>query len=199
MIGLDYTDIVLAVLTMVSGWVTYWLDRRKHRQASSGAKWHSCAMRYRLSRLALIATAALLWTGCSTTRMLKSDVRSQMYEVTRDTVLEEVALVVHDTLREVTTITIRQNEAGDTLKVTQVTDRDRLRSKADVRSKKEVVRVERDTIYVEKRDSVVVREAANISHHTSSISHLLKWIFWILCAIIVLIIIIKIWSRRSLF
>ena len=122
-----------------------------------------------------------------------------MYEVTRDTVREEVALVVHDTLREVTTITIRQNEAGDTLFRSEVTDRDRLRSKADVRSKKEVVRVERDTIYVEKRDSVVVREAANISHQTSAISHLLKWIFWILCAIIVLIITIKIWSRRSLF
>ena len=121
-----------------------------------------------------------------------------MYEVTRDTVREEVALVVHDTLREVTTITIRQNEAGDTLKVVQVTDRDRIRSKADVRSKKEVVRVERDTVYVERRDSVVVRDAANISHQTSAISHLLKWIFWILCAIIVLLITIKICLRRSL-
>ena len=114
-----------------------------------------------------------------------------MYEVTRDTVREEVALVVHDTLREVTTITVRQNEAGDTLNVVQVTDRDRIRSKADVRSKKEVVRVERDTIYVEKRDSVVVREAANISHQTSSVSHLLKWIFWILLAGIVLIVILR--------
>jgi hypothetical protein len=114
-----------------------------------------------------------------------------MYEVTRDTVREEMALVVHDTLREVTTITIRQNDAGDTLKVTQITDRDRIRSKADVRSKKEVVRVERDTVYIEKRDSVVVRDAANISHHTSAISHLLKWIFWILLAGIVLIVILR--------
>lgn len=122
-----------------------------------------------------------------------------MYEVTRDTVREEVALVVHDTLREVTTITIRQNEAGDTLKVTQITDRDRIRSKADVRSKKEVVRVERDTVYVERKDSVVVRDAANISHQTSSISHLLKWIFWIICASVVLIITVKICLRRSLF
>ena len=114
-----------------------------------------------------------------------------MYEVTRDTVREEVALVVHDTIREVTTITIRQNEAGDTLKVVQVTDRDRIRSKADVRSKKEVVRVERDTVYVEKRDSVVVRDAANISHHTSAISHLLKWLFGILVAGIVLVVVLR--------
>lgn len=106
---------------------------------------------------------------------------------------------VHDTLREVTTITVDRNDRGDTLKVVQITDRDRIRSKADVRSKKEVVRVERDTVYIERKDSVVVRDAANISHQTSSISHLLKWIFAVICAIIVLIITIKIWSRRSLF
>ena len=79
-----------------------------------------------------------------------------------------------------------------------MTDRERVRSRADVRSKKEVVRVERDTVYIEKRDSVVVRDAANISHHTSAISHLLKWIFAVICAIIVLIITIKICLRRSL-
>lgn len=115
-----------------------------------------------------------------------------MYEVTRDTVREEVALVVHDTLREVTTITIRENEAGDTLKVVQITDRDRFRSKADVRSKKEIVRVERDTVYIERKDSVVVRDAANISHQTSSISHLLKWMFAVICAVGVLIMVVKV-------
>ena len=90
----------------------------------------------------------------------------EMYEVTRDTVREEVALMVHDTIREVTTITIRQNEAGDTLKVVQVTDRDRIRSKADVRSKKEVVRVERDTVYVAVRDLVQVT-TTNLSNPTN--------------------------------
>ena len=105
-------------------------------------------------------------------------------------------MMVHDTIREVTTITIRQNEAGDTLKVVQVTDRDRIRSKADVRSKKEVVRVERDTVYVAVRDSILVkseerRVKSSISHHTSAISHLLKWIFAVICAVGVLIIVIK--------
>ena len=134
--------------------------------------------------------------SCSVQRTLKADVRSQMYEVTRDTVREEVALMVHDTIREVTTITIRQNEAGDTLKVVQVTDRDRIRSKADVRSKKEVVRVERDTVYVAVRDSILVkseerRVKSSISHHTSAISHLLKWILAVICAIVVLIIVVR--------
>ena len=102
-----------------------------------------------------------------------------MYEVTRDTVREEVALMVHDTIREVTTITIRQNEAGDTLKVVQVTDRDRIRSKADVRSKKEVVRVERDTVYVERRDSVYVQNT-NVANPTNKSSNFVRSLKWIL-------------------
>ena len=118
-----------------------------------------------------------------------------MYEVTRDTVREEVALMVRDTIREVTTITVDRNDKGDTLKVVQITDRDRIRSKADVRSKKEVVRVERDTVYIEKRDSVQVT-TTNLSNPTNKSSNFvrsLKWIFAVICAIIVLIITIKIW------
>ena len=119
-----------------------------------------------------------------------------MYEVTRDTVREEVALVVHDTLREVTTITVRQNEAGDTVRMSVVTDRDRSRLRYDVRSKKEVVRVVRDTVYIEKRDSLLVkseelRVKSSLSHHTSAISLTLKWIFWIICSSVALIIVIK--------
>ena len=38
MMTLDYTAIVLAVLTMVSGWVTCWLDCRKHRQEVEGLR-----------------------------------------------------------------------------------------------------------------------------------------------------------------
>ena len=126
-----------------------------------------------------------------------------MYEVTRDTVREEVALMVHDTIREVTTITIRQNEAGDTLKVVQVTDRDRIRSKADVRSKKEVVRVERDTVYVAVRDSVSSFKfkvsGDSLNPRPSTLILTLKWMFAVICAIVVLIIVIRIGLRRSLF
>jgi hypothetical protein len=120
-----------------------------------------------------------------------------MYEVTRDTVREEVALMVHDTIREVTTITIRQNEAGDTLKVVQVTDRDRIHSKADVRSKKEVVRVERDTVYIERKDSVLVQGSRfqvsgdSISHHTSAISHLLKWMLAIAFLLLTSVVLVR--------
>ena len=114
-----------------------------------------------------------------------------MYEVTRDTVREQVMVAVHDTIREVTTITVQLGQAGDTVRVTQVTDRDRIRDRSQLRDKSEKLIVKTDTVYIEKRDSVVVRDAANISHHTSAISHLLKWIFWILVAGIVLIVILR--------
>ena len=111
-------------------------------------------------------------------------------------------VAVHDTLTITKTITIRENEQGDTVFRSEVTDRDRIRSKADVRSKKEVVRVERDTVYIEKRDTVEVEKNTNFSNGTNKSSNFvssLKWIFWILCAIVVLIITVKVCMRRSLF
>ena len=103
----------------------------------------------------------------------------------------------HDTLREVTTITVDRNDKGDTLKVTQITDRDRIRSKADVRSKKEVVRVERDTVYVERKDSVLVQGSRfkvsgdSINPRPSTLILTLKWIFAVICAVVVLVIVLK--------
>ena len=90
---------------------------------------------------------------------------------------------VRDTIREVTTITVDRNDKGDTLRQSIVTDRERVRNAADVRSKKVDVRVVRDTVYIEKRDSVLVErhQLSDVSHQTS----ILKWIFWILCAIII--------------
>ena len=110
-------------------------------------------------------------------------------------------VAVHDTLTITKTITIRENEQGDTVFRSEVTDRDRIRSKADVRSKKEVVRVERDTVYIERRDSVDVRNygATESQSGGTALHRTLKWIFWILCAIVVLIITVKICLRRSLF
>lgn len=49
---------------------------------------------------------------------------------------------VYDTLRKVAIITIRQNEAGDTIRMNTVTDRDYIRSMADARSKREMVQIE---------------------------------------------------------
>ena len=108
---------------------------------------------------------------------------------------DSVRVEQRDTLREITTITIQTNDRGDTLKVMQVTDRERIRSKSDVSSKKDVVRTERDTVYIAVRDSVSSSKfqvsGDSLSHHTSTISHLLKWIFAVICAVGVLVIVVK--------
>ena len=59
----------------------------------------------------------------------------------------------------------------------------------DVRSKMEEIQVRVDTVYIEKRDSVLVErhQPSAISQQASSFITALKWIF----SIIVLIIVIK--------
>ena len=103
---------------------------------------------------------------------------------------ESVVVAVHDTMMETKTITITKNVDGDTLFRSVVTDRERIRNAADVRSKTVDVRVVRDTVYVEKRDSVLMER-----HQTSAISHqssILKWIFAIILALTVLMVVIRI-------
>ena len=101
---------------------------------------------------------------------------------------------VHDTLREVTTITVDRNDRGDTLRQSIVTDRYRGRDAQQLKAESTKLKVEHDTVYVEKRDRILVErhQPSNISHQTS----ILKWIFGILCAIIVLIIVVKVSLRR---
>jgi len=153
-------------------------------------------MRYRLSRLALIATAALLWTGCASTRTLRHDAQLRVESVEwRDSVVVE-CVEVHDTLREVTTITVDRNDRGDTLKVVQITDRDRLRDRSQLRDKSEKLIVKTDTVYIEKRDSILVkseelRVKSSLNPRPSTLILTLKWIFAVICAVGVLIIVVK--------
>lgn len=106
-----------------------------------------------------MGTIVLLSTSCSTTRSLRSDVRSQTSVTTRDTVREQVVVAIHDTLREVTTITVQLGQTGDTVRVAQVTERDRLRDRSAVRDKEEKLVVRVDTVYIERRDSVLVQSS----------------------------------------
>ena len=114
--------------------------------------------------IALTGMVALCVQSCSVQRQaLRSEVSSQTSSVTRDTVREEVVVAVHDTLREVTTIIIRQNEAGDTVKQSVVTDRYRGRNAeaakvdfplraVELNLHDERLTVQRDTVYIEKRE-----------------------------------------------
>lgn len=108
--------------------------------------------------------------------------------------MDSVVVAIRDTVREVTTIHIQTNEAGDTVRMSTVTDRDRSRLMANVRSKKEETRVIRDTVYVEKRDSSFVKNTnfTNDTNRASPFVSSLKWIFWIIIALAGLIITITI-------
>ena len=110
-------------------------------------------------------------------------------------------MAVHDTLQEVTTITIQTNDRGDTLKITKITDRNRIRAMSDFRSKKEEVKVRVDTVYIERRDSSyaeknIVADSEDKGTWGGSFRSTLKWIFAILCAIIVLMITVKVCYHR---
>ena len=105
---------------------------------------------------------------------------------------ESVMVAVHDTMMETKTITITKNVDGDTLRLTQITDRTRASAMSDVRSKKEDVRVRVDTVYVEKRDSVLSFKFLDSgSSWASPFVSSLKWIFFIIVSLIVLIVVIK--------
>lgn len=99
-------------------------------------------------------------------------------------------VAVHDTIVETTTITVTlrepqdKNEAPDTVRVAKVTERDRIRDRAQVEKKEVEVRLVRDTVYVERSDSTFVQKDAVVSA--------LRWIFGILVCVIVLLVVFKV-------
>ena len=106
-------------------------------------------------------------------------------------------VAVCDSITETTTITIRENEQGDTIKVVQVTERDRVRDRSAIRDVREKVEVRIDTVYIERRDSVFVEQVAGRagneeSARASPVVSALKWVFWIIIAIGGLVIIFKV-------
>ena len=114
---------------------------------------------------------------------------------------------VHDTITITRTITVQTNDKGDTLRVNTETDRERIRSKADVRRQKVKTEIVRDTVCIEKRDSVFVQTntggfdglttgLANPTNKKNTFVSSLKWIFWILIGLIGLTITVKVCLRR---
>ena len=113
---------------------------------------------------------------------------SSTVQDSRDSVrVEQVMVAVHDTIVETTTIIVRENEQGDTLRLSKVTERDRVRDRAEVREQQERVVVQHDTVFVERRDSVRVSSStiqdSGSAKRTSPVVSALKWVFWIIIAI----------------
>ena len=116
------------------------------------------------------------------TRRIWSDVR----EAERDSVV----VAERDTVREVTTVMIQLGAGGDTTFQSVVTDRERLRdrSRSDRATHRSEVRV--DTVYVERRDSVLVKNSNQA--RASPLLKILKWSFWIVVGLIALTMVLKI-------
>ena len=147
--------------------------------------------------IVLTGLSVLCVTGCSSTRSVSASSRVQEFQGSRTTNItnekDSVFVAEKDTLKEITVITINTNEMGDTVKVTQVTDRTRA-SVRDRAKEVEVKVVEKtDTVYIQKTDSVYVetlRQAQGDSGRASPLSYL-KWIFWIVVAVTVMIALVK--------
>ena len=109
--------------------------------------------------------------------------------------VEQVMVAERDSVVETTVIHVQTNEAGDTLRVAQVTERDRIRDRAQVVKTEVEVRLVRDTVYVERRDSVMVQDSrfmvSGPEKRGSALVSALKWIFWIIVSVTVLFIILK--------
>ena len=136
--------------------------------------------------------------GCASTKQTASkEVLSFKVQDTREQeARDSVKLELRDTLKEVTTVTVQLNETGDTVKVSTVTDRTRASDRSQLRDKSEKIIVGVDTVYVERRDSVRVetpRQARGDIGRASALSYL-KWIFWIIVSVTVLLIVIKMFN-----
>lgn len=140
----------------------------------------------------VIAWIALSVSACCSSREVSSDVRRLTAEVRDSVRVEQVMVAVRDTIVETTTITIRENEAGDTLRLSRVTERDRVRDRAQVKDREERVVVRTDTVFVEKRDSVLIQKAQGPGARDSPVTTALKWVFWIVLALIGLGIVLRI-------
>lgn len=151
-----------------------------------------------LRKVCAIALIAVSVSACCSSRSVvkESSDRVATYEQ-RDSVKEEVMVAVHDTIMETTTITIRENEQGDTLRVSTVTDRLRARDRNAIAVQRTKTEVKVDTVYVEKRDSVSVKNTnlTNPTNRPSGFILALRWIFWIIVAVIALVIVVRIRGR----
>lgn len=146
-----------------------------------------------LRKTFVIALVALIASACSSSRTAVREVSGLKFQDSRDSVkVEKVVVEVHDTVMETTTIVVDRNEAGDTLKFSTVTERDRVRFAAQLKDNSEKIRVAHDTVFVAKRDFVSTTNRTNETNgRASPVVLTLKWVFWIIIAVIALIVTIK--------
>ena len=145
--------------------------------------------------LAIVLIALIASACCSSRQTAVSEFQGSKVQEFKDSVkVEKVVVEVHDTVMETTTIVVDRNEAGDTVRLSTVTERDRVRDRAQVKNQHERVVTKHDTVYIATRDSSYVQNT-NFTNGTNGratpVVLTLKWVFWIIIAIIALIVTIK--------
>ena len=149
-----------------------------------------------LRKMLVIALVALIASACSSSRTATSSKEQFRVEGSefRDSVKVE-SVAVSDSVTITKTITIRENEQGDTIRMTTVTDRTRIRDRERAKDVEVKVVEKHDTVFVQKTDSVLVSNT-NLTNGTnkraSPVVLTLKWVFWIIIALIALMIVIKV-------
>lgn len=138
-------------------------------------------------------------TACGSSReVARSSDRVATYSTERaEKEKDSVVVAEHDTIMEVTTIHVRTNEAGDTVFRSVVMDRLRGRTRNAIAVQKTKTEVVRDTVIIEKRDSVNVetfRQAQGDRVRASPVVQTLKWVFWIIIALTGFVIVIKMFN-----
>ena len=135
-------------------------------------------------------------SGCGSSREATSSrEKIASYETTRaEEKMDSVVVAERDTIREVTTVTIQLGATGDTVFQSVVTDRERGRSRDAIAVQRTKTEVKVDTVYVEKRDSVLVSNTNGSagSPRVSPVVLTLKWVFWILICVIALVIVFNV-------
>lgn len=140
-----------------------------------------------------IGLIVLTGSACSSSRQVTREhnselrVKNEELRVDRDSVV----VAVHDTVMEVTTITVDRNENGDTVRVSTVTDRERARRRDAIAVQKTKVVIEKDTVFIEKRDSIEIRSRPQ-GQSGAGLHTVLKWVFAIILALIGLVIVLRI-------
>lgn len=110
-----------------------------------------------------------------------------------------MVVAVHDTICEVTTITVQQNAAGDTVFRSVVTDRIRARDRDQSQLRDEHLEVRGNMVCVERKDSVEVQKSQGArvqDDKPPAFISALKWIFLIIVGLVALIITVKVCLRK---
>ena len=121
---------------------------------------------------------------------MRESAQLRIQGLTELTVRDSVMVELRDTLKEVTTVTVQLNETGDTVKVSTVTDRTRASDRSQLRDKSEKLIVRLDTVYVERRDSVLVKNSNQA--RALPLLKILKLILWIVVGLIALTMVLRI-------